>query len=183
MNNWEISDLADKHFPLPEEPVRRNVRAIAQLEQHFLQNRSLATRLGDWIARISGSMAFVVLNALWYAVWIVINVGLIPSIEPFDPYPFTFLTLCVSLEAIFLATFVLMSQNRMSRLDNLRNHLDLQINLLAEEENTKMLQMLDRISQRLGLEGGVGDEELQQLEEETQVETLVQELEESLPNE
>jgi uncharacterized membrane protein len=151
------NQLADKHFPLPQEPVRRNVRAIAQLEQHLLQNRSLATRLGDWIARISGSMGFVILNALWYSAWIVINVGLMPGIEPFDSYPFTFLTFCVSLEAIFLATFVLMSQNCMSRLDNLRNHLDLQINLLAEEENTKLLQMLDRISQRLGLEAGVGD--------------------------
>jgi uncharacterized membrane protein len=176
-------DPREDYYALPQEPIRRNVRAVADLERQFLDNRSFSTRIGDWIARIAGSMGFVIFNALWYAVWIGLNSGLLPGFEPFDPYPYTFLTLCVSLEAIFLSVFVLMSQNRMSRIDSLRNHLDLQINLLAEEENTKMLQMLVRIGERLGLDPETSDVELRDLEQETQVETLVEELEKNLPGE
>jgi uncharacterized membrane protein len=92
-------------------------------------------------------MKFVWLHVIWFGFWIVLNV--IPGFTRFDPFPFTFLTLCVSLEAIFLSTFILIAQNEETRLTERRNALDLQINLLTEQENTKMLQMLAAIGKKL----------------------------------
>jgi uncharacterized membrane protein len=161
-------------------PTERNVRTIADIEREFLARRTAAERLGDAVARFSGSMTFVVLNAVWYLVWIVVNAGLVPGIKPFDPYPYTFLTLMVSLEAIFLAIFVLASQNRMSRVAEQRANLDLQINMLAEEESTHTLRLLSAIARRLGLETEAQDDEAQQLARPTDAKTLLQELEERL---
>ena len=126
-------------------------------------------------------MSFVIVHVLWFTVWITGNLGMIPGVTPFDPFPCAFLTLIVSLEAIFLSTFVLMSQNRMSHQADKRAHLDLQINLLAEQEATMMLQMLQRICRHLGLETETSDEEVRQLIKETDVHTLVNELEKKLP--
>jgi len=119
---------------------------------------------------------------LWFAAWLIENLGLIPGVAPFDPYPFNFLTLIVSLEAIFLSTFVLMSQNRMSHLADKRAHLDLQINLLAEQETTIMLQMLQQICHHLGIEAATTTEEIQRLGKKTDIHTLVNELEKKVPN-
>src|SRR5207248_9379933 len=95
----------------------------------------------------------------WFGAWTVAN--LLPrSPLRFDPYPFQLLTLVVSLEAIFLSTFILISQNRQARLGDRRNHLDLQINLLSEQENTKMLSLLEQIAGRVGV-SVTQDEELQ----------------------
>jgi uncharacterized membrane protein len=93
-------------------------------------------------------MTFVWVHIAWYSAWILVNS--LPGIHPFDPFPFTFLTFMVSLEAIFLSTFILISQNHETRLSELRNNLDLQINLLTEQENTKMLRMLERIAEKVG---------------------------------
>jgi len=97
----------------------------------------------------------------------------------FDPYPFVLLSMVVSVEAIFLATFVLIKQNRMSQRADHRAHLDLQVNLLAEREMTVVLQILQDISTRLGV--AVPDREIRDLVEETSVETLASELRERLP--
>lgn len=165
----------------PDGPLERNVRAIAQFEQDQLHQRTIADRIGDGIARFAGSMTFVILNAVWYVAWLGINLGLIAGFQPFDPYPFTFLTLCVSLEAIFLSTFVLMNQNRMTQLVDLRGHINLQLDLLEEQESTKVLLLLTAVVKHLGLDEQLDDKELSQLLEETRVETLVEELEQELP--
>ena len=96
----------------------------------------------------AGSPLFIVGHAIWFSGWIAINVT---SGRPFDPYPFRFLTLVVSLEAIILSAAVLMTQNRMQRQADKRAHLDLQVNLLAEQELTTMLKMLTAICQRVGV--------------------------------
>lgn len=93
--------------------TQQNIRTVAEIEEKYLQQRSLGEKLSDAVARFSGSVKFFVWNVLWYLAWVVVNTGVIPGLKPFDPYPFTFLTLMVSLEAIFLAIFVLASQNRM----------------------------------------------------------------------
>jgi len=165
-----------------EKPEQRNIRTIVAVEQEALQSRSLTDRISDGIARFSGSVSFVILHIFWFAGWIIANLSLIPGVAPFDPYPFNFLTLIVSLEAIFLSTFVLMSQNRMSHQADKRAHLDLQINLLAEQETTIMLQMLQRICRHLGLEAVTTIEEVQQLGKKTDIHTLVTELEKKLPS-
>ena len=111
----------------------------------------MAERVADAIADFSGSIRFALVHLGFFAAWIMLNLGVVPLIRPWDRYPFLLLTMIVSLEAIFLATFVLIKQNRMSRRADQRAKLDLQINLLAEREMTLVLQMLQRISTRLGV--------------------------------
>ena len=87
-------------------------------------------------------------HLVWFGAWVIVND--MSGIPHFDPFPFTFLTLVVSLEAIFLSAFILISQNHETRLSERRNQLDLQINLLTEQENTKMLTLLERIAHKVG---------------------------------
>jgi uncharacterized membrane protein len=122
-------------------------------------------------------MWFVWLHIIWFGFWIAINS--LPNIPHVDPFPFTFLTFCVSLEAIFLSTFILISQNQETRLSERRNHLDLQVNLLAEQENTKMLAMLKRIAEKVGAR--IEDEPtVQALEQATQPVKLIEQIEETI---
>ena len=161
--------------------TRANIRTVAEIESKYLQQRSAGEKLGDTISHFSGTMAFFVWNIIWYVAWILVNVGVVPGLRPFDPYPFTFLTLMVSLEAIFLAIFVLASQNRMARAADQRAHLDLQINLLSEQENTKMLELLQGMAKHMGLKIAGNDDELDQLREKTEAGALLEEIEKQLP--
>jgi len=161
--------------------IRHNIEAVAKLEAAFLEQRSRTDRVADAIGSFTGSLKFVMVHALVYGFWIAVNTGLVPGFHRFDPFPFLLLSMLVSLEAIFLSTFLLMKQNRMSRREDLRAHLDLQINLLAEKEMTMVLQMLQRISTRLGIRLAGAD--IEELSEETSLEVLASELREKLPEE
>lgn len=167
--------------PAPAKSIRRNIEAVARMEDEFMRNRSMADYIADFIARFSGSVAFVLLHLVVYSLWILVNLQIIPGVRLFDPYPFMLLSMVVSLEAIFLSTFVLMAQNRMARRGDQREHLDLQINLLAEREMTLVLQMLQRMSTRLGVHQST--EEFRELSEETSIEDLAGELRARLPEE
>lgn len=157
-----------------DELTERNVQTIIQLEEAAKANRNAADRLADFIARFCGSANFVWAHLVWFTLWIVLNLRGGPA--AFDPYPFQFLTFVVSLEAIFLSTFVLMSQNHQTVLSERRNHLDLQINLLTEQENTKMLKILQRIAETIG--APLEDQpSLQVLEQATRPEKLVNQIE------
>src|SRR5947207_2475459 len=134
------------------QPVDSNVQRIAQVEREALLQRTATERIGDWIATSAGTATFAGLHALWFAFWILANCGLIAVIPPFDPYPFGFLTFVVSLEAIFLTIAVLISQNRMIKQADRRVHLDLQVNMLAEQQATLTLELVRRIALRLGVE-------------------------------
>ncbi len=130
--------------------TRRNVEAIGALEKAGNEHRSTTDRLADVISQFVGSMLFVYLHLAWFAFWIAL--GTLPGIPDawrIDPFPFTFLTFVVSLEAIFLSTFILISQNHEERLSRRRHHLDLQINLLSEQENSQILKMLEEIQTHL----------------------------------
>ena len=116
------------------------------------QRRRLSERIADALTIGFGSMAFLVVNVVWFVVWIVINVGLVPGIEPFDPFPFGFLTMVVSLEAIALAIIVLMSQNRAAKIADLREEVDLEIDRMAEAELTKLLQSVTKRAERQGID-------------------------------
>lgn len=157
------------------ELTRQNVRTMRRLEEVATEQRTFADRVADFVARFCGSMTFVWCHVALFGGWIVWNI--VPAFPHFDPYPFTFLTLCVSLEAIFLSSFILISQNYEMRVTERRNRLDLQIDLLAEQENTKMLQLLERIALKVGATGEP-DPELRALEEATRPEMLAQEIEE-----
>ena len=156
--------------------TRQNVQAMRSLEEVAVTHRTAADRAAELVARFCGSIVFVWIHAVLFTCWIAWNA--VPGLPHFDPYPFTFLTLCVSLEAIFLSSFILISQNYEMRISDRRNRLDLQINLLAEQENTKMLQMLSRISKKLGM-GDDDDPEIQALEEATRPETLARQIEDA----
>jgi uncharacterized membrane protein len=161
--------------------VERNVRAIANLEREAMDARTAADRVSDVITWVVGSAPFVVAHAVGFAAWIAINTGVVPAIAPFDPYPFSFLTLVVSLEAIFLSIFVLMSQNRMSRLADRRAHLDLQVDLLAERELTVMLQLLQALCDKHGIPLKDVDPHPDDLLQETDVTKLASDLDAKLP--
>lgn len=156
--------------------TRQNVKAMRELEEAAMAKRTGADRAAAAIARFCGSITFVWIHVAVFACWIGYNS--LPWFKAFDPYPFTFLTLVVSLEAIFLSTFILISQNYDMRVAERRNQLDLQINLLAEQENTKALQMLERIAKKVG--ANVSDDpQVRALEEATRPDTLVEQIEEA----
>jgi uncharacterized membrane protein len=129
--------------------VARNVAAVAQIEAAERARRTASERFSDAIARMAGTGWFAGLHVAWFAGWIVWNAGFVPGWRAVDPFPFAFLTLVVSLEAIFLSIFVLISQNSLTRQSERRAHLDLQVNLLAEQESTKTVALLERIAQQL----------------------------------
>jgi uncharacterized membrane protein len=131
--------------------VRKNVAAIVSMQRKEAEGRTVQDRLAAVITSFSGSMAFVYIHATWFGLWFILNLGIlhIPYLSQFDPYPFGLLTVVVSLEAIFLSTFVLIAQNNLSALSERRAELDLQVNLLAEQKTAKVLELLDKIAQEL----------------------------------
>lgn len=162
-----------------QELTATNVEAIAQMESDAQLKRGLGSRLSDSITQFGGSMPFVYLHITWFVIWILWNqLPLIPDNLRIDPFPFTFLTFVVSLEAIFLSTFILISQNHEERLARRRNHLDLQINLLSEVENSKMLRMLEAIQNKLGIEDD--DDEVRILEERTDPSAILEQIKSSI---
>ncbi len=157
--------------------TERNVEAVVTLEEAAREDRTFSDRIACWVARFCGSMVFVWSHVAWFGAWIAVNV--IPGLPHFDPFPFTFLTLIVSLESIFLSTFIMISQNEETRLTERRNHLDLQINLLSEQENTKMLQLLTTIAKAVGADPG-DEKETEAMEQATQPENLVKQIDRAI---
>lgn len=158
--------------------VEENVDAIKRWERAILDARSPVERFSDWIAARAGGGAAIVLHAVWFAVWLTWNAGVVRGMTPFDPFPFPFLTMAVSLEAIFLSLFVLASQNRLSRQADKRSHLDLQIDLLAEREMTAVLGLLRDLARHQGVETTLTSEQLHDLIERTDLRRLTARMEE-----
>jgi uncharacterized membrane protein len=163
------------------QPADRGIRAIAQLEREDHESRSFVDRISASITRKAGSGTALLIHALWFIVWVVANLGLF-GVEPFDPFPFSLLTTIVSLEAIFLTLFVLIAQNRMAHEADRRAELDLQINLLAEQEDTMILRILHDISSHLGLKSAAS-KDLAELLKETRLDELSRKLDKALPSE
>jgi uncharacterized membrane protein len=163
-----------------DSPALSNISAITAIERQAVESRTGGERMGDLIARHAGRLWFIGAHVVWFILWIAINAGVAPGILRFDPFPYPFLTLVVSLESIFLALFILMSQNRANKQADARTHLDLQINLLAEQEATKMLQMLQKLCEyhKLNI---AGDPEVERLMHPTEPEAVIKELKENLP--
>jgi uncharacterized membrane protein len=172
--------MTDETTHPSQDSIRQNIEAILRLEHAAMRQRTWADKIADGIAEFTGTIWFVVLHLAWFGVWVVINVGLVPFLQPFDPYPFQLLCMIVSLEAVLLATFVLIKQNRMGYLSDRREHLDLQINLLAEREVTRILRLSEQIARELGVPHA---EVSRELAEDTQVESLMQTLDSKLNRE
>ncbi len=157
--------------------LEENVEAIKRWEQSLLHARTRAEQLSDWITATAASGPVLATHVAWFTLWIAANLGRLPGVAPFDAFPFPILSMMVSLEAIFLALFVLASQNRLARQSDKRSHLDLQIDLLAEREMTAVLQLLRDIATHLNVKGTVTPEQLRDLVKKTDIHTLAEKVE------
>src|SRR5215203_1629489 len=131
--------------------VDRNVRALLARRADDERTKTRSERIADGVTRFTGSMRFVYIHLVLFGSWIFVNLGIIPGLPRFDP-SFVILAMVASVEAIFLSTFVLISQNRMAELADKRADLDLQISLLAEHEITRLVTLVSAIAEHLGLE-------------------------------
>lgn len=161
------------------DPIRSDVETLARLEREALEQRSAGERVSDAIVSAVGTLPFTAAHLVVIGAWIAANVGLIPGVAPFDPFPFGVLSLSVATEGVFLALFILISQNRMNRQADKRTHLNLQVSALAEREATKMLQLLEGIHRHLGL--GETDDETRALAGDTKLDDLADRLHRELP--
>ncbi|HWA16366.1 MAG TPA: DUF1003 domain-containing protein [Gemmatimonadales bacterium] len=167
----EAGDTLHEQSPRLATVISRNIEKIEHLRAGERENHSLQDRVADAITDFSGRMRFVYLHIAWFAGWIIANSGAV-GLTPFDPFPYSLLTMVVSLEAIFLSAFVLITQNRMSLEAERRADLHLHVDLLAEHELTRALCMLDAIRKKLGIEED-DDEDLPELEVETRPEDVL----------
>ena len=158
-----------------------HINSIVKQEEEALERRSVSERLVDTVAAFVGSLTFVVLHLALVAAWVVINTGRIPGVKPFDPWPFSLLGVMVAVEAVVLSSFIIMRQNRMMRRGEQRDHLNLQINLLAEKEITAVLQLVRALCGHMGLQSIAADKDVRELSQDTSIESLHQKLEERLP--
>ena len=156
-----------------------NIRAVARLQEKAAQERTALQCAADRIVAVAGRESTVAIHAICFALWITLNSG-IAGIRPFDPFPFVFLTMIVSLEAIFLTLFVLATQNRMTVDADRRAHLDLQVNLLSEQEMTLVLQMLREVCEHLGLHETTRSQKFMELVRRTDVTTLAAHVERAM---
>ena len=164
----------DENNPALADVIEHNIRTIVRLRQNAARARSLQDKIADVVTDYSGRTVFVYIHIVWFGIWILFNEGHY-GFKPFDPFPYGLLTMLVSLEAIFLSTFVLISQNRLSQEAERRADLDLHIGLLTEHELTRALRMLDAIQHKLEIVHD-DDRELADLEMETRPEDVLAEI-------
>lgn len=160
--------------------TQANIDIIKKIEDEFNKHRSFGDFIGDSIGGAASNIIFVLVHLVGIASWIVVNTHYFPHIKPFDPYPFSLLAFIITVESVFLFMFVLIKQNRMTRRAEQRSHLSLQISLLVEQELTKVLQIIEKISQSTGAQDSA-DNKTQELSKETDVETLAEKLDEAFP--
>ena len=162
--------------------VRENIQSVAEMQTALEDQRTVIDRIADLIGGFSGSMTFVLLHVSWFIAWFLVNTGVIPGIKRFDPYPFILLAMVVSVEGVLLSTFVLMKQNRMQSRIDVRDQLDLQINLLSEKEITKALQLLRAVADKLEVKPAPElDAELKEMAGTTSVDLLAEQVQKDLP--
>jgi len=155
--------------------VDRNIRALLQQRQEQQGSRSRQERIADAVTRFAGSMRFVYIHLVVFGTWILVNVGWLPLAPRFDP-SLVILAMVASVEAIFLSTFVLISQNRMSAIADRRADLDLQVSLLAEHEITRLITLVTAMAERMGIDEAQ-DPELSELSRDVEPEKVMQTME------
>jgi len=156
--------------------LRRNIDALRRRREEEEANARFDERLASAITRFAGSMRFVYAHALVYGTWIVANLGWIPGVRPWDP-TFVVLAMIASVEAIFLSTFILITQNRMAATADRRAELDVQISLLAEAEITKLVELVAQIAERMNVPGAE-EEEVEEMKRRVAPEAVLDAIEE-----
>jgi uncharacterized membrane protein len=159
--------------------LERNIRALNERRRREEKLATAQERIAEAITRFTGSMTFVYLHLAFFGFWIVANLGWIPGVPMWDE-SFVVLAMWASVEAIFLSTFVLISQNRMAASADRRADLDLQISLLAEHEVTKLATLVSAIANHIGVRTEV-DEELPEIEQDVAPDAVLDEIEATKP--
>jgi uncharacterized membrane protein/CheY-like chemotaxis protein len=171
----EILEHKDDN-PALSKIIQKNIRKIIQIRSNAIHGQVLQDRIANGMTTFSGSMPFFYVHIVWFLVWIFINTGHL-GVPIFDPFPYGLLTMIVSLEAIFLSTFVLISQNILSKETAKLSDLGLQTGLLTEHELTRVLQMLKGIQIQLGITNDAVTELADaDLEKETRLEDILSEI-------
>jgi uncharacterized membrane protein len=155
-------------------PATENIEAVVRLEEEEERRSTLLDRISHGVGSFVGSVSFVSLQLTFILMWVV---GHSTSLTTFDPFPYPLLSLILSAQAVVLSSFVLIKQNRTETIANRRNHLDLQINLLAEKEITKVLRLIHALNQHLNVPGHELEKDAKLLEE-TAVDDLAEQLKE-----
>jgi len=159
-------------------PAHRTRQIIRSFQAKAQRRRSPTNKLADWFTSYFGSIGFLLLNLIFFFIWILVNLGVVPGIPVFDPYPYVLLITLVSLEAIVLSVIVLMSQNRQSQVATLRDELQLQVELITEKELSKALQLLTKILAKKGVK--LSDSELEEMLQAVDTSYIERKLEEQL---
>lgn len=168
--------FGDSEAPKKEEPKKRVIKSIKAKAD---AKRTIPERMADWMTSSFGSMTFLAINVIFFTIWLLINTHYIEGIPAFDPFPFSLLTTIVSLEAIILAIFVLISQNRSVKIDDLREEIHLQINIISEKEVTKVMKMMALLLEKQGIDLSQ-DPELKRLLKPISEEELARSLEKEI---
>ncbi|WP_211102436.1 DUF1003 domain-containing protein [Azospirillum brasilense] len=155
--------------------LERNIQALHQRREREEVEATVEERIADAITRFTGSMTFVYLHLAFFGFWIIANLGWVPGVPRWDP-SFVVLAMIASVEAIFLSTFVLISQNRMSEVASKRADLDLQISLLAEHEITKLTALVSSIADHMGVKTDV-DSDLDVIKQDVAPEAVLDRIE------
>jgi uncharacterized membrane protein len=161
--------------------VQEHIETIAKHEQDFLSNRTKAERLADGIAGFVGSFRFVIVHLVFFSAWIIANTSRLGLVH-FDPLPYALLDTIVALEAILLASFILMRQSGLARRADERDHLMLQILLLTEKEVSAVVRMNQQLADHLGLRSISKDKEIEELGRPTSIDSVAQTIQERLPS-
>jgi uncharacterized membrane protein len=169
--------------PINSNHLREHIDIVVKHEEEFLARRNMAERVGDLLGSFVGSLFFIGIHSIWFVAWILVNTLQIAAIPHFDPFPYDLLDTIVAIEAIFLASFIVMRQGRSSRRSDERDHLILQLLLLAEKELTAVLQIERQIAAKVGLAEVARDAEITQLSQKTSIEEVAQTIKESMPSE
>lgn len=172
----EVADHKEDN-PALSSVVQRNIRKIIQVRLKATREQSVQDHVANRMTSFSGSMLFFYLHIAWFLFWILINTGHL-GLPIFDPFPYGLLTMVVSLEAIFLSTFVLISQNLLSKEAERLTDLGLQTSLLTEHELTRVMQMLSAIQSKIGISNDADSNHAdEELEMETKPEDVLAEIE------
>jgi uncharacterized membrane protein len=168
-------------MPPDSSHLKEHIDVILRHEEEFLARRTAAERVGGSFGAFVGSLRFIGVHAAWFSGWILINTLKFAHVPRFDPPPFPLLDCIVAIEAIFLASFIVMRQSRSSRRSDERDHLILQVLLLAEKEVTAVLQIERQIAARIGLSEVAKDADITQLSQTTSIDDVAQTLKDSMP--
>jgi uncharacterized membrane protein len=155
--------------------VSANIDALIQMRKKDLEHQGHHAAFAAKITTFIGSIKFIYIHVAFYALWFAVNSRIFSAIPAFDPRPFVMLASISSIEAIFLATFILITQNRMQRLSEKRADLDVQINLLSEKEITQLMHLVAKVAMKLGVEN---DKKIEAFKEDIPAETVLDKIEE-----